>query len=456
MNLINPFEHLDDIAEAQNTAESVKSPREIINPFIHISEDNTTSKVVVSTDDTTQSQQPLVPYTGTPAIEIVTESPNNFGGTSVSAFPQMLTNMLQPFSAAQNQTGQNPAKACASKPNPHQLMRRFAEYYHVLVVRGSIYIFAGNYYRRLSKDEAKALIATFCRSYVGDEVTTRLVSEILGQLKAYEPLIDNNAVVDDSLIALPGRILNIRTGGFILPNPAQRCFHYLPHLIDPALVGEQNCPKFTAFLQSVTGGNPALIRRLWELTAVLLTPMRIKCLPTLFGPPSSGKSVYISLIKKLHAHGDCFPLTFDRLTDRFSLSYAATANLITYFDIPNKRLGAKETAMLKSLCSTEDDIAVEAKSGAVSSLSSSRLKVLLASNFALRSYTRDEAFEERLTYFVFPNAIPKEARVEHLSDLLAREGDAIVSTAILKYLPVILSTIFASAAKPRQRSCSRR
>ena len=219
-------------------------------------------------------------------------------------------------------------------------------------------------------------------------------------------------------------------------------FPLLAHRIAPELVGEPLCPHFTAFLNSVTGGNPALVQRLWELTAVLLTPMRLKCLPTLFGKPSSGKSVFISLIKKLHAHGDCFPLTFDRLVDRFSLSYASTANLITYFDIPNKRLNAKESAMLKSLCSTEDDLAVEAKGGAVSTLSSSRLKVLLATNFPIRGYTRDEALDERITYFIFPFGVPKENRIEHLSDLLASEADTIISTALFKYLPVILANNF--------------
>ena len=104
--------------------------------------------------------------------------------------------------------------------------------------------------------------------------------------------------------------------------------------------------------------------------------------------------------------------------------------------------------MLKSLCSTEDDLAVESKGKAVTTLSSSRLKVILATNFPIRGYTRDEALEERLTYFVFPNSIPKEARVEHLSDLLAGEGDAIVSTAILKYLPQILASNFRFSGEP--------
>ena len=77
-----------------------------------------------------------------------------------------------------------------------------------------------------------------------------------------------------------------------------------------------------------------------------------------------------------------------------------------------------------------------AKGGAVSTLSSRRLKVLLATNFPIRGYTRDEALDERITYFIFPLSVAKENRVEHLSDLLANEADAIISTALLKYLPL--------------------
>ena len=407
------------------------APRKIINPFIHLDDEPR-----VESEPTDTSPVHTFEIVAAPTASELSMSNAIMPAHRAAALMSTLDNSARETLATQTSHPTPP------KTTPFSIMRRFVEQHAVLVIRGELYIYATNYYRRLLKDDAKTMISTFCHSIVGEEVTTRLVSEVLGQLRAYAPVIDNEAIVDDSLIASTNGLYDLRNSSFIAHLPTQRCFHFLPYRIDPAFVGEQFCPKFTAFLNSVTGGNPALIQRLWELTAILLTPMRIKCLPTLFGPPSSGKSVYISLIKKLHAHGDCFPLTFDRLTDRFSLSYAATANLITYFDIPNKRLSAKETAMLKSLCSTEDDIAVEAKSGAVSSLSSSRLKVLLASNFALRSYTRDEAFEERLTYFVFPNAISKKERVEHLSDLLAREGNAIVSTAILRYLPQILASNF--------------
>ncbi len=429
--IIRPFLHLDAPVETDSAEAPKTAPRKIINPFIHLDDEQQTKQ---SEPDTSPVHKFEIVATPT-----APELPINNAIMPAHRAAALMSMISGP---ARETVESSTSKPTLPKISPFAIMRRFVEQKAVLVIRSDIYVFAVNHYRRLTKDDAKTLISSFCHSVVGEDVTTRLVSEVLGQLKAYEPIIDNGAIVDDRLIASQSGLYDLRIGTFITPHPSQRCFHFLPHRIAPELVGEMFCPHFTAFLNSVTGGNPALIQRLWELTAVLLTPMRIKCLPTLFGPPSSGKSVFIALMKKLHTHGDCFPLTFDRLTDRFSLSYAAAANLITYFDIPQKRLAAKETAMLKSLCSTEDDLAVEAKGGAVSTLSSSRLKVLLATNFPIRGYTRDEALDERITYFIFPFGVPKENRIEHLSDLLASEADAIISTALLKYLPVILANNF--------------
>ena len=324
------------------------------------------------------------------------------------------------------------------KVNPSQLMRGFAEKFGAIIVNGELYIRAGRHYESKSKHAAKQMIAAYCRSVIGDDISVRIISEVLGLLMTFADIANESFEIDDNLVDTLDGVIDVRTGQFVEYSPFMRCFHYLPYHVSPAYVGAQHCPNFSCYLYTCTGGEAALIERLWELVALLLTPKRLKCLPILFGAPSSGKSVLLSLLKKLMAPGDCFPLNFTRLCDRFSLGFAATANLITYYDVPNERLKQKEVAALKSICSTEDDLPVERKGGEVKAMRLSKLKVILASNFILRGTNYDEALNERIKYFVFPFTVPKEARIEHLSDLLASEGSAIISTCLLQYAPEMI------------------
>lgn len=328
------------------------------------------------------------------------------------------------------------------KVNPSQLMRGFAAKHGALIANGELYVRVGRHFEHRTKEGVKMMISSYCRAMIGDATTVRVISEVCGLLMTFADIANESVEIDDNLVDTLDGVIDVRTGQFVEYSPFMRCFHYLPYHVSPAYVGAQHCQNFSRYLYTSTGGEAALIERLWELAALLLTPKRLKCLPILFGAPSSGKSVLLSLLKKLMAPGDCFPLNFTRIQDRFSLGYTATANLITYYDVPNERLKPKEVAALKSLCSTEDDLPVERKGGEVKAMRLSKLKVALASNFILRSTNYDEALNERIKYFVFPFTVPKEARIEHLSDLLASEGSAIISTCLLKYAPEMIRRNF--------------
>ena len=82
----------------------------------------------------------------------------------------------------------------------------------------------------------------------------------------------------------------------------------------------------------------------------------------------------------------------------------------------------------------------------------SKLKVALASNFILRGTNYDEALNERIKYFVFPFTVPKEARIEHLSALLASEGSAIISTCLFKYAPVMIQRNYRFSGEQETQS----
>ena len=193
------------------------APREIVNPFIHLDDEQQTKQ---SEPDTSPVHK--FEIVATPTAPELPISNTIIPAHHAAAFLSTLGNPVR-----ETMTTTTP-KTTPPKITPFSIMRRFVEQKAVLVIRGDIYVFAVNYYRRLSKDESKTLISSFCRSVVGEDVTTRLVSEVLGQLKSYEPIIDNGAVVDDRLIASQSGLYDLRSGTFITPHPSQRCFHFLP------------------------------------------------------------------------------------------------------------------------------------------------------------------------------------------------------------------------------------
>ncbi len=475
---------------AETASRTVIRPfiHDAVNPFIHVDENPQSADLTPQEAPIPMPQMSVTPISAAPtapAPAIPTPTPVSATSTSVPvaqmsapvppapsklAPVSLLPNVQMRFDEAKGilqglkanasdhlpvaQTGERhqlqapPPSVEKAKVNNSQLMRGFAEKFGAIIVNGELYIRAGRHFESKSKHAAKQMIAAYCRGVIGDAISVRIIGEVLGLLMTFADITDETIEIDDNLVDTLDGVIDIRTGQFVEYSPFMRCFHYLPYHVSPAYVGAQHCPNFSRYLYTCTGGEAALIERLWELTALLLTPKRLKCLPILFGAPSSGKSVLLSLLKKLMAPGDCFPLNFTRLCDRFSLGFAATANLITYYDVPNERLKPKEVAALKSLCSTEDDLPVERKGGEVKAMRLSKLKVALASNFILRGTNYDEALNERIKYFVFPFTVPKEARIEHLSDLLASEGSAIISTCLFKYAPEMIRRNYRFSGEP--------
>gem|GEM_PF-5127484 len=483
---MNTFTHTisketKNCGNAETVSRTVIKPfiHDVVKPFIHIDENPQSADLTTQEAPIPVPQMPVAQVSApVPVAQMSAPVPQMSASVlpvpdlsaSAAMLPQvqmqydeakeiletLKTNAAERLPAAQTgerQQLQAPSPSTEKvKVNPSQLMRGFAEKFGAIIVNGELYIRAGRHFERKTKHAAKQMIAAFCRSVIGDDISVRIISEVLGLLMTFADITDESVEIDDNLVDTLDGIIDIRSGQFVEYSPFMRCFHYLPYHVSPAYVGAQHCPNFSCYLHTCTGGEAALIERLWELAALLLTPKRLKCLPILFGAPSSGKSVLLSLLKKLMAPGDCFPLNFTRLCDRFSLGFAATANLVTYYDVPNERLKPKETASLKSLCSTEDDLPVERKGGEVKAMRLSKLKVILASNFILRGTNYDEALNERIKYFVFPFTVPKEARIEHLSDILASEGSAIISTCLFKYAPVMIQRNYRFSGEPETQS----
>ena len=429
----------DPQQQTSQAAAKIAEPKKIVNPFIHLPPEEPAMKSdsdIPTTDVTVLNSEMVNAQTAQvclPGQVVTMQQLATLGG--FTTVPVQQTTQAFP---ATPQIVENKN----DKINPHALMKAFVERFLILVSGGVVYYYDRFFYRRLTEDETRTKIEMFCTEIVGNAVNTRLVSEIYGQLLHYAPVIFDDLIIDDRLIASESGLYDIRSRMFITPHPSQRCFHYLPTYISAEYAGEEKCPRFSGFICSVAGGNAALIQRMWELTALLLTPMRLKMLPILFGLPSSGKSVYVSVIKKLHLRGDSFSLTFKKLAGRFGLYYACHANVITYYDAPDRKLDAEEVAILKSICSTDDAITVEKKGAEVRELVSTRLKILISSNFMVRGYTNDAGLDSRIRYFAFVNSIPANEQVEHLADLIVSEAPAIVSTAILKYLPPVMDRGF--------------
>lgn len=193
-----------------------------------------------------------------------------------------------------------------------------------------------------------------------------------------------------------------------------------------------SCPNFDAYLQTVSGGDVAIIECVWEMLGYLLVPdMSAKVFFLLQGVGDSGKSVLGNLISSLFnpeavAHLDIF-----RFKSRFDISGLEGCRANVSMDLPSNKLSTEAVATIKMLTG-EDGITIEAKYKDARPAAID-CKLVFGSNHPLLIPSQDPAFSNRMVIIPFQHSIPKERQDPNLRQKLRNERSAIVVRAIQAY-----------------------
>ena len=211
----------------------------------------------------------------------------------------------------------------------------------------------------------------------------------------------------------------------------------------PELIGK--CPVMNQFIASVMNGNEVLIRRVWQVLAMIFCNVPVKKFVVLYGPHDSGKSIMINFISKLYKH-DKFPLALNDFGKPFILEEISGCKLAICADLPRKVLDGTAIGNVKAITGG-DEVNAQKKFGDPHILDTEGgLRLVFSTNHQIVLADSDPAFYERILYLPFLNTVPKEKRDPYLKQKLWAEKDAIVTTA-LQYLPELLATNFTFAGE---------
>ena len=294
-----------------------------------------------------------------------------------------------------------------------------------------VYVYTGTHYAPYTQNEIEKMIVNICRDEISTVGSCSLPKDVF-EFLLMEPEI---AVVDDpynaNCLAFQNGLLDVSSGKLYAHSPQVFTTYALEcvYPVDPAYT---MCPRFDRFLAEVTGGDVALVQRIWQIIGYCLSPDTTgKVLFVFQGVPSSGKSKLCELIGSFFPSSKVSSLDVHALKSQFAMCELEDKAICLSPDLPCGPLDVISVSNLKKL--TGDDLVSADKKYASRRQFRFRGKIIMATNYPLLVTKRDEAFFERVVAVPFLYSVPPEHRQRNLIDELKSERSAIAGKAMLAY-----------------------
>ncbi len=173
------------------------------------------------------------------------------------------------------------------------------------------------------------------------------------------------------------------------------------------------------------------VRRLFEFLGYAVSPPGIwgaKKMMVLLGPPNTGKSQIVELVRRVKGKTGCVSMTPHDLADRFRSGMLLDASIVLNDEMPTT--GLKHLDTLKKAIAGEE-LTCERK-GVDPVTFCPRVKMLFAGNQLPELSEPDfgNAFANRLVVVNFSHPVGAEKRNIHLADAFFEERDVIFSLAV--------------------------
>ena len=231
------------------------------------------------------------------------------------------------------------------KPTDFELARHFICQQHVRTRNGSVYLYNGKYYQKLSDDQLKSQILSVLRSELEVKGNSKQLDTVAAAIKA-EPTIQ---ISDENL---PSRGLCLKN--CVIEIDSMRCADHNPQYfftiqLQVDYQGPQPTPVMDRFLYQIAGGDPVLIKRIWQVIGYCLVPQdnRAKRFFLFQGLGNTGKSVLGSLLSAFYEETAVGSVDAFRIGDRFSLSSLVNKALNISADLPSSALGDQAVGIIK-------------------------------------------------------------------------------------------------------------
>lgn len=315
------------------------------------------------------------------------------------------------------------------KPTDLEMARILLHRRHLRVRNGSVYLYNGKFYRKLTDDQLKKLILEVLREELEIDGSSRQLASVAAAV-VVEPTIEiSEERIPKGGLCLKNCVIDI--GSMICGNHSPDYFFTIQLQVE--YQGPQPTPVMDRFIHQITGGDPVLAQRIWEMIGYCLVPQdnRAKRIVLFQGVGNTGKSVLGSLLASFYEESAVGSVDAFRIGDRFSLSALATKALNISMDLPNSALNDQSVGVLKQM-SGNDLVQVEEK---YRTPYAARIdcKMIFGTNHQLRTSSFDAAFLRRILLIPFNYPVPRYAQDPDLVDKLKKEKAGIFFKAMQAY-----------------------
>lgn len=324
----------------------------------------------------------------------------------------------------------NGAIQSGEQATAYSLMQSLLKKVILRVKEKQLYLYTGTHYEPCSQQQAERLIVDECRPEVAAVGASKLPKDVYAFLLMEPEIAIDEANPDEKLLTFYNGLLDLDTGN-LLPHDPQKfttvCLNCYLLISDVSAA----CPVFERFLSDITGGDIAIIMRIWEIIGYCLTPdIQGKVMFVFQGVPNSGKSLLSDLISSFFPPGKVSALDIHALRQQFAMSELEGKALCISPDLPNAPLDAASVSNIKKLTG-RDVVSADKKYSARKQFKFTG-KIIAVTNYPLLTTRRDDAFQERIVAVPFLYSVAPDRRVDLLPQLL-QERSAIAKKALAAY-----------------------
>lgn len=333
-----------------------------------------------------------------------------------------------------------------AKHKPFKVAQYFISMVFTRIIDDKFYVYTGCSYVQKSHLEIARMVISVCR-HKFQLPTSSFVDGVVNMLLREPDIYVPRENIPDNLISFQNCVLDINSRKIMKHSPD---FLTLYEIKGKFLTNSVTTPVFDNFLHVVTGGDIFLIERIWQAIGYMLTPdIKAKSLFLFQGVGNSGKSVLTNVILDLFSDNAVFPLDINSFSDKFALSNLVGKAICSSPDLPDKPLDERIVGKLKQITG-DDQMSSDVKNKDHVKFKCSA-KLIIVTNHALLTKTKDDAFYYRVCTIPFKYAIPKEKQEFKLKKKLIAEKDGIITKAINAYFRLIDNGyIFAGNYQPNE------
>ena len=322
-----------------------------------------------------------------------------------------------------------------SKPTAYDIMYDLISKIPMFTHHQKVYVYdhVKGYYRYTSPNEVEQMIMHYYRPIIEENGNGTLIEKVYKLLLKEPHIVMNDVPLSDpTKISFSNCTVNLQTGLLGPHSSSNKVTQSLNSDLARFNHQSEECPAFDNFLHDISGGDPLLEQRIWEILGYCLTPDTNAKVFFLFqGVPNSGKTLLCNLLSDFFPEEKFSALSVHSLKDQFSTGNLEEKSLCISPDLPACELDPKSASIIKQLTGNDKvSVAVKYKNNAQFRFEG---KLILASNYPLLTAKPDDAFMQRAIVVPFLHAVPKDVQDKNLLDHLKAEKPAIATKALDAY-----------------------